>query len=78
MFKLFLCQSPFCDQQQSANVAIMRLGRVACFSDVCYPILRHIVANMGDNLQRTCFWQTNHEMAKKNRKKSYFLIFNAS
>ena len=44
--------SPFCDQRQSANVAYMRLGRVVCFSDVYYPILRHIVANKGDNLIR--------------------------
>ena len=44
--------SPFGDQRQSANVAIMRLGHVACFSDVYYPILWHIVANKGDNINR--------------------------
>ena len=43
---------PFGNQWQSANVAIMRLGHVVCFSDVYYPILRHIVANKGDNLNR--------------------------
>ena len=30
----------------------MRLGHVACFSDVYYPIWRHIGANKGDNLNR--------------------------
>ena len=30
----------------------MRLGHVACFSDVYYPILRHIGANKGVNLNR--------------------------
>ena len=44
--------SLFGDQRQSANVAIMRLGHVACFSDVYYPILQHIVANKGDTLNR--------------------------
>ena len=43
--------SPFGDQLQSANVAIWQLGHVVCFSDVYYPILRHI-ANKGDNLNR--------------------------
>ena len=49
---LSLPMSPFCDQWQSANVAYMRLGHVVCFSDVYYPILRHIVSNKGDNLNR--------------------------
>ena len=49
---LSLPMSPFGDQWQSANVAIMRLGHVVCFSDVYYPILRHIVANKEDNLNR--------------------------
>ena len=31
---LSLPMSPLCYQRQSANVAIMRLGHVACFSDV--------------------------------------------
>ena len=31
---LSLPMSPLCDQRQSANVALMRLGHVACFSDV--------------------------------------------
>ena len=44
--------SLFGDQRQSANLAIMRLGRVACFSDVYYPILRHIIANKGDSIYR--------------------------
>ena len=44
--------SPFGDQRQSANVAIWRLRHVVCFSDVDYHILRHIVANKGDNLSR--------------------------
>ena len=55
-FKIFLTLSlpmlPFGDQRQSANVAIMRFGHVACFRDVYYPILRHIVANKVDNLNR--------------------------
>ena len=43
----------------------MRLGHVACFSDVFYPILRRIGANKGDNLNRGPVLQTNQEMAKK-------------
>ena len=49
---LSLPMSLFRDQRQSANVAIRRLGHVVCFSVVYYPILRHIVANKGDNLNR--------------------------
>ena len=39
---LSLPMSQFGDQRQSVNVAIWRLGHMVCFSDVYYPILRHI------------------------------------
>ena len=52
LLTLSLPMLPFGDQRQSANVAIMRLEHVACFSDVYYPILQHIVANKGDNINR--------------------------
>ena len=70
--------SPFGDQQQSANVAIMPLGHVACFSDVYYPILRHIVANKVNLNRGPVFGKQTRKWQKKNRKKCYFLIFNAS
>ena len=64
---------PFCDQRQSANVAYMRLGHVVCFSDVYYPILRHIVANKGDNLnRRPVFGKQTRKWQKKNRKNVTF------
>ena len=61
--------SPFCDQRQSANVAIWRLGHVVCFSDVYYPILRHIIANKGDNLNRRPVFGKLTRKWQKNRKK---------
>ena len=68
--------SPLCDQQQSANVALMRHGHVACFSDVYYPTLRHIVANKGDNLNRgPVFGKQTRKWQKKNRKKMLFSQF---
>ena len=67
--------SPFGDQRQSANVAIMRLGHVACFSDVYYPILRHIVANKGDNLNRGPVLANKPGNGKKKRKKMLFSLF---
>ena len=70
--------SPFGDQRQSANFAIMRHGHVACFSDVYYPILRHIVANKEDNLNRGPVYGKQTRKWKKNRKKCYFLNFKAS
>ena len=66
---------PFGDQRQSANVTIMRLGHVACFSDVHYPILRHIVANKGDNLNRgPVFGKQTRKWQKKYRKNVIFSI----
>ena len=70
--------SPFGDQRQSANVAIMRLGHVVCFSDVYYPILRHIVANKGDNLYRRPDFCKQTRKLQKNGKKCYFHNFKAS
>ena len=64
--------APFGDQRHSANVAIWRLGHVVCFSDVYYPILRHIVANKGDILKRKMFLTNKPENCKKNRKKMLF------
>ena len=67
--------SPFGDQLQSANVAIMRLGHVVCFSDVYYPILRHIVANKGDNLnRRPVLGKQTRKWQKKIVKNVIFLI----
>ena len=66
--------SPFGDQQQSANVAIMRLGHVVCFSDVYYPILRQIVANKGDNLNRRPVFGKQTRKWQKNRKNVIFSI----
>ena len=65
---------PFGDQRQSANVAIWRLGHVVCFSDVYYPILGHIVANKGDNLNRRPVFDKQTRKWQKNHKKCYFLI----
>ena len=63
---LSLPMSPICDQRQSANVALMRLVHVVCFSDVYYPILRHIVANKGDNLNiRPVFGKQTRKWQKK-------------
>ena len=71
--------SPFCDQRQSANVPLWRLGHVVCFSDVYYPILRHIVANKEDNLNRrpvfgkqTRKWEKNVIFSFLKRVKSIF------
>ena len=70
---LSLPMSPFCDQRQSANVAYMRLGHVVCFSDVYYPILRHIVANKGDNLnRRPVFGKQTRKWQKKSQKNVNF------
>ena len=75
---LSLPMSPIWDQRQSANVALMRLmrlGHVACFSDVYYPILRHIVANMGDNLSRgPVFGKQTRKWQKKIVKNVIFSI----
>ena len=70
--------SPFGDQRQGANVAIMRLGHVVCFSDMYNPILRHIVANKGDNLNRRPVFGKQTRKWQKNRKNCYFLNFKAS
>ena len=71
--------SPFCDQRQSANVAYMRLGHVVCFSDVYYPILRRIVANKGDNLnRRPVFGKQTRKWQKKIVKNVISIIFKAS
>ena len=67
--------SPICDQRQSANVALMRLGHVVCFSDVYNPILRHIIANRGDNLNiRPVFGKQTRKWQKKIVKKVIFSI----
>ena len=61
--------SQFDDQRQSANVAIMRLGHEGCFSDVYYAILRHVVANKGDNLNiGPVFGKQTWKWQKKKRK----------
>ena len=66
---------PFGDQRQSANVPIMRLGHVVCFSDVYYPILRHISANKGDNLnRRPVFVKQTRKWQNKNVKNVIFSI----
>ena len=67
--------SSFCDQRQSANVAIWRLGHVVCFKDVYYPILRHIVANTGDNLNRRPVFGKQTRKWQKNRKKNVIFSF---
>ena len=69
LLTLSLPMSPFGDQRQSANVAIWLLGRVVCFSDVYYPILRHIIANKGDNLNRRPVFGKQTWKWQKNRKK---------
>ena len=74
LLTLSLPMSPLCDQRQSANVAIMRLGHVACFSDLYYPILRHIVANKGDNLTEDLFLANKPGNGKKIVKNVIFSI----
>ena len=76
LLTLSLPMSPFGDQRQSANVAIMRLGHVVCFSDVYYLILRHSVANNGDNLNRRPVFgkQTRKWQKKKILKNVIFSI----
>ena len=70
--------SPFGNKRQSANVAIWRLGHVVCFSDVYYPILRHIVANKGDNLNRRPVLANTPGIGKKIVKKMLLSHFKAS
>ena len=71
--------SQFGDQRQSVNVAIMRLGHVACFSDVYYPIMRQIIANKGDNLNRgPGFSKQTRKWQKKIIKNVIFSIFKTS
>ena len=54
----------------------MRLGHVACFSDVYYPILRHIGANKGDNLNRgPVFGKQTRKWQKEIVKNVFFFNF---
>ena len=76
---LSLPMLPFCDQRQSANFTYMRLGHVVCFSDVYYPILRYIVANKGDNLnRRPVFGKQTRQWQKIVKKNVISIIFKAS
>ena len=75
LLTLSLPMLPFGDQRQSANVAIWRLGHVVCFSDVFYPILRHIVANKGGNLNRRPVFGKQTRKWQKHFKKMLFSHF---
>ena len=75
---LSLPMLPLCDQRQSANVALMRLGHVACLV-MCITLFCDISLQTREITSAEDLFLANKPgNGKKNHKKCYFLNFKAS